>query len=59
MNANERELILKEEIHAIVGAAMEASNELEAGFLAAVYLSQPDIRVHSRPFAVKILEVSH
>jgi GxxExxY protein len=37
MNANERELILKDEIYAIVGAAMEVSNELGAGFLEAVY----------------------
>jgi GxxExxY protein len=37
MNANDRELILKEEVFAIVGAAMEVSNELGAGFLEAVY----------------------
>ena len=37
MNANEHELILKDEVYAIVGAAMEVSNELGAGFLEAVY----------------------
>ena len=31
MNANEHELILKDEVYAIVGAAMEVSNELGAG----------------------------
>jgi hypothetical protein len=30
MNANERELILKEEVFATVGAAMTVSNELAA-----------------------------
>ena len=37
MNANERELILKDEVYQIVGAAMEVSNELGCGFLEAVY----------------------
>lgn len=37
MNANRRELLLKEEVYSIVGAAMEVSNELGCGFLEAVY----------------------
>lgn len=37
MNANERELMFKDEVYAIVGAAMEVSNELGSGFLEAVY----------------------
>jgi len=37
MNANERELILKDEVYQIVGAAMDVSNELGCGFLEAVY----------------------
>jgi hypothetical protein len=54
MNANKRELILKEEIHAIVGAAMEVSHELGAGFLEALHQEAlGTIRVHSRPFAVE------
>ena len=37
MDANKRELILKDEVYQIVGAAMEVSNELGNGFLEAVY----------------------
>ncbi len=37
MNTNTRELVLKDEVYQIVGAAMEVSNELGAGFLEAVY----------------------
>lgn len=37
MNANTRELILKDEVYAIVGVALEVSNELGSGFLEAVY----------------------
>jgi len=37
MNANERELALKDEVYAIVGAALTVSNELGSGFLEAVY----------------------
>lgn len=37
MNAHEHELILKDEVYAIVSAAMEVSNILGAGFLEAVY----------------------
>ncbi len=37
MNANERELLLKDEVYAIVGAAIEMSNKLGSGFLDAVH----------------------
>ena len=42
MNANERELILKDEVYAIIGAAMEVSNEMGCGFLEAVYQGAGD-----------------
>jgi len=48
MNANERELILKDEVYAIVGAAMEVSNELGAGFLEAVYQEAMQIELTDR-----------
>jgi len=37
MNTNEHELLFKEEVYAIVGSALEVSNQLGAGFLEAVY----------------------
>jgi len=37
MSADERELVLKDEVYAIVGAAMEVANEMGPGFLEAVY----------------------
>ncbi len=37
MHANKRELIYKDEVYRIVGAALEVSNHLGCGFLEAVY----------------------
>lgn len=37
MNTYEQDLICKDEVYKIVGAAMEVSNELGCGFLEAVY----------------------
>jgi GxxExxY protein len=37
MDLKERELIFKDEVYQIVGAAMEVSNQLGCGFLEAVY----------------------
>jgi len=55
MNGNERELILKEEVFKIVGAAMEVSNVLGAGFLEAVYQEALEIELRSRalPFVAQ------
>jgi GxxExxY protein len=55
MNTNERELILKEEVYNIVGAAMEVSNVLGAGFLEAVYQEALEIELKSRalPFVAR------
>ncbi|HOV75985.1 MAG TPA: GxxExxY protein [Candidatus Hydrogenedentes bacterium] len=55
MNANERELILKDEVYAIVGAAMEVSNELGSGFLEAVYQEALQIELEERriPFVTQ------
>ena len=48
MDANERELILKDEVYRIVGAAMEVSKQLRHGFSRTLNISG-----HSRPLAVK------
>ncbi len=48
MNGDDRELILKDEVFRIVGAALEVSNELGAGFLEAVYQEALDIELRSR-----------
>jgi GxxExxY protein len=55
MHANTRELILKEEVYRIVGAAMEVSNVLGAGFLEAVYQEALGIELKSRalPFVAQ------
>ena len=62
MHANERELILKEEVYAIVGAAMEVCNELGPGFLEAVYQEAMEIELELRriPFVPQVpLRISY
>ncbi len=56
MNANERELLLKDEVYALVGAAMEVSNELGTGFLEAVYQEAMEVELAARriPFAPQV-----
>lgn len=48
MNVDERGLIFKDEVYAIVGAAMEVSNELGTGFLEAVYQEALTIELGER-----------
>lgn len=56
MNANPRELILGDEVYAIVGAAMEVSNVLGCGFLEAVYQEALEMELGERqiPFVRQV-----
>lgn len=56
MTPNERDLPFKEEVYAIVGAAMEVSNELGAGVLEAVFQEALEIELAQRqiPFAAQV-----
>ncbi len=48
MDADERELLFKDEVFRIVGAAMEVSRELGSGFLEAVYQEALEIELAER-----------
>lgn len=48
MNTNERELIFKDEVYQIVGAALEVSNYLGCGFLEAVYQEALELELNDR-----------
>ncbi len=48
MNTNQRELICKDEVFAVVGAAMEVHNQLGAGFAEAVYQEAMEIELCTR-----------
>jgi GxxExxY protein len=48
MDANGRELLLKDEVYQIVGAAMEVSSQLGCGFLEAVYQEVLGIELDAR-----------
>ena len=53
--ANEGDLLLKDEVYAIVGAAIAVSNELGSGFLEAVYQEALEIEMADRkiPFVAQ------
>lgn len=62
MNTNKHELIFKEKVYAIVGAAIEVSNELGAGFLEGVYQEALVIELSARgiPFMTQVpIQISY
>ena len=62
MNADEGELIFKDEVFRIIGAAMEVSNHLGCGFLEAVYQEALGIEFADRRIAYeaqKRIEISY
>ena len=62
MDTNEGELLFKDEVYRIVGAAMEVSNQLGCGFLEAVYQEALEIEFDERQIPYmpqKRIEISY
>jgi GxxExxY protein len=62
MDGSQRDLILKDEVYQIVGAAMEVSNQLGCGFLEAVYQEALEIELGERRIPnvpQKVIRVSY
>jgi len=56
MNKNQRKIIFKDEVYAIIGAAMEVPNELRSGFLEAVYQEamELELRLRGVPYMAQV-----
>ena len=52
MDTNEEKIIHKDEVYAIVGAAMEVHNELGSGFAEAVYQEAMEIELRSSGYPI-------
>ena len=52
----DRELLMKDEVYAVVGAAMDVHRELRSGFLEAVYQEAMEVELTARrvPFARQV-----
>lgn len=53
MNRYQADLLYKDEVYAIVGAAMSVYNEMGAGFLEAVYQEALEIEMRARSIPFK------
>jgi GxxExxY protein len=56
---NMTELLFKDEVYAIVGAAMEVYNELGCGFLEAVYQEAMEIELKERKIPYECQKILH
>lgn len=62
INLGDSELLFKDEVYQIIGAAMEVANELGCGFLEAVYQEALEVELYERHIPTepqKLISISY